>query len=129
MSFTTFDEHTATMFNIRVDGPGGSGDITLIASTDNPVRIDSLLMANGDSIDHLIIFTIARGGAPSTLGSVNIPTRAGYDGNPSIDIIAALAPVQLGCILLARDGFLGYTLAEDIVDGVHFDACGWVFGF
>lgn len=100
MGLSTFEErvpfYQATAFT--------SADTTVAKQaaklTTSPVRIDSILATNTDTIPHVIRLTLVVSSVNYLIGSVSVPAGAGTLGTPSVDALAGSLPVtQAGIVL------------------------------
>lgn len=111
MSLQSFDERTVLNGNRRVLPADGTTSVSVVAVNSSDRRIDTILVANRDTIAHVVTLTKVNGAITTTLGSLSIPAGTGYAGTPSIDLLAGCVPAtQIGINLNPADT-LAVTLA------------------
>jgi hypothetical protein len=103
VGFSIFDERVAIQPAATFESADGVINETIIQGSRNGVRLDSLQATNSDAIDHELGFQLNASGYAVEMGTVNIPAGAGFGGVPPVDIMAAIAPTQIGGIIITKD--------------------------
>lgn len=102
MGISIFDETLADSNAIVFDDGNSPGTLTLTPNDKTLRRVDTILAANNDTIDHVVNLRINIAASFYWLGSVTVPAGTGFDGVPAIDLLAACVPVtQVGLNLFS----------------------------
>ena len=96
MGLTQFEEHSAYIDLELIDNAQGTGNLNIYRAA-IPGRIDSLILASDDTVDHVLQLWAVQSGTPTALlGSVSVPAGSGTDGVlPSVDAIPLVFPTVL----------------------------------
>ena len=101
MSFTIYDEHTLRSVWTSLDSTSTPGTLTMLQAGTLGARMDVLLAANNDVVDHIVFLDYGAAADDGRIGSVNVPARQGFDGTPALDVLAAMLPVSAAGITIA----------------------------
>lgn len=100
MPLQQFDERVATL-NIYVITAADATDFnTVVESPGSGQRVDSILLANDDTIAHVVTFQLSGVIPDCIIGSVNVPAGQGFAGTPPLEAIAALALGAVAALIL-----------------------------
>lgn len=73
---------------------------SLLPVANQPRRIDNIIIASTDTIDHIVDLYVVQSAVTTLLGSFNVPAGSGYLGVPAVDAIAKLVPTLAGGLVL-----------------------------
>jgi hypothetical protein len=93
MGLSKFDETSPFNLNFTFASPGNSFKVDVLAPTEGRKRLDHVILANSDSIDHHIRFMLYLGALHTILGSFLVPHGAGQAGAATVDAVAVLAAI------------------------------------
>jgi len=96
MPFQIFNETGFLNFAQTWTDADGDSEFTMYSGDYSYKRIDSILVTNEDTDDHIVQVFHQRSGQPYTMCSVNVPAGSGTGGVPPVDIVAAQMPINLG---------------------------------
>lgn len=96
MGLQTFDERVIFSASKRILPADGIASLALVTVASQDRRIDNILVANRDTIPHVVTLTRTTATIVTTLGSVSVPAGTGYAGTPTIDLLAAIFPATMG---------------------------------
>jgi hypothetical protein len=104
MSISTLDERNVLNLQRLVLPADGTGSLALVPVNSNDRRIDSILVANRDTIPHVVTLAKTNTAVTTVLGSLSVPAGQGYAGTPSLDLLASILPAsQVGLTLMSAD--------------------------
>lgn len=111
MSVTTFDERSVLAHNRRLLPADGTGVVAFVPANSSDRRMDAMLIANRDTIAHVVTLLKVNGAVTICLGSATIPAGQGYAGTPSLDLLALVFPATMVGINLVAGDTLAVQLA------------------
>ncbi len=91
--------------NIIDDNPVDQ-PIFIASAQDRAARVDLVIFASTDVIDHNVQLSLQVGGTVAIIGTVVVPAGAGYVGVPSVEAIAHLPLAAQGGVLVMAGDFL-----------------------
>ena len=100
MGLSTFDEQIPLNATKTLVNGMGTTYQTLVNPPSNNLRIDAILAANSDAIDHVLNIALFAGGDDFQIVSVNVPAGAGSGGVNPVDVLGSgPLPIQGGFVL------------------------------
>lgn len=129
MGLQIFDERTVyTQLKLALPADG-VGVIALVAVNQSDRRVDSITVANRDTIAHVVNLLLVNGAVTVNLGSVSVAAGAGYAGTPSVDLLASVLPAtQVGFPLASADSLsVQLAVAIQATFDMSFHALGGIF--
>lgn len=129
MANQQFDERTLFTAGAEFVIASGTDPSSLYPGAEPGSRIDAILAANYDSVDHGVIVTVAIAGSLFPVASATVPAAVG--GKPSVvEMLSASLPLTYPALILGPDVQLSVRLAEAVTDDatrVFVTACGGTF--
>ncbi len=111
MSFQPYEYRNLHFLNTQYVTADGTNPKNIFTGVPTASRVDSVVLQNTDTIDHVV--DIATGHASVTVGlcSVNVPAGAGTGTTPPVELFQALALNNVPCIYLNSAEVLRISLA------------------
>lgn len=100
MGLAIFDESVAQNVAAGIGNGDGTNHINLWGSTPSFVRFDALIASNDDTVAHNLTVWLNINATQWSLGTVVIPSGAGFTNVPPVDLIANLPLAAIGGIVL-----------------------------
>ena len=100
MSLQAFDERIVLLYSRLFLPADGTALVTVAAANSGDRRLDACMVANRDTIPHVVNLQMTNGAILTQLGSLSVPAGQGYAGTPALDLFASVLPVgQVGLVL------------------------------
>jgi hypothetical protein len=100
MGIQSFDESLPLNEGASIESTDGTNWVSVHGGIQSLCRIDTILVTNSDSVDHVVNLRMNANAAQTRLTSVNLPAGTGSAGVPPVDLIAAIPGVLAGGIPL-----------------------------
>jgi hypothetical protein len=100
MGLSIFDESVPVINYVEVNNAAGTSYVNVNTTYPFPLRIDSLICSNDDSVDHYVQVAASNGSFDASYGTVHVPAGAGRTNVPAVDAVAILAPTTLQGFIL-----------------------------
>jgi hypothetical protein len=118
VSIAQFDERSPKITGAQFLLADGTNPQSLGGPGTTHSRVDDILAANSDGIDHVLGLEYVIGAITLRIGSVNIPAGSGYAGAPAVSLGTTLLPsLQLGWLLAGSISAFQATLEVAVVTG------------
>lgn len=90
MPLNIYAENVPLIAYAEIATADGTGYVALTLSDPSIKRFDTILVTNQEAASKIVQLAINNSVDDMPLGTVTIPSRAGWDANPCIDLIAEL---------------------------------------
>lgn len=115
MGFQVYDETAVLNLNRLIVPADGTALLPLVPAASVSRRIDAILAANRDTIDHVINVQMTVGAVVTEIGSVTVPAGAGYAGVPTVDLLGSGFPATQAGVTLIGTSLIGVQLPVAVV--------------
>jgi len=120
MGISQFNESIPFVWYGHVLNSDGVGDIAIATAAVAPLRLDSLLVANSDNIDHVMRVGLAIPTNVNWFSSAKAVAGVGTAGEASYDIVQHCCPTTIGAIILPLGASLHIQMLVEMTAGSYF---------
>lgn len=100
MSIAALDERTPLVIGVQFLAADGVGWKTIYTGPVSGARVDDILLSSNGAVAHVVEFRITLGGVNYIIGSISIPSGAGFAGAAAVSAAALpIPPLQSGWLL------------------------------
>lgn len=117
MSFQSYDEHNLENLFTRIANADGSSWKTFLNAPPVARRVDAILVANDDTVDHIVELAYQSGGNRYPVGGLNIPAGTGTLSTDALDLVGALMPTGLDAVLQTSDATVDVRSTDTVTAG------------